>query len=365
MCHEGVIWSSEEASQSLCNPILTAARLGICEIVREILKACFYSYTFGNENRHAIFHLAILHRQEKVFNLVNKMDSFLWEWKAANRYERTNNILHLTARLVISSQVSGAALQMQRELQRFKSVENYVHPSLQEQRNGYGKTPREVFTKEHEKLVEKGEKWMKDTASSCSIVAALIITVVFAAAFTVPGGNKENGTPIFLQSIAFIVFAVSDALALFSSISSVLMFLAILTSRYSEDDFLESLPKKLMVGLITLVIWSRAEAKPLHTPVLTAATLGIYELVNEIMKAYFFSFVFAKNDDDDILRLAILNRHEKVFVIDPVHLTELAIRNGDEITEMKQGGDPRYQTANLQSHENDESMNAEGALIGM
>ncbi|KAJ0008174.1 hypothetical protein Pint_29128 [Pistacia integerrima] len=99
----------------------------------------------------------------------------------------------------------------------------------------------------------------KDESSSWShdppereIVAALIITVVFAAAFTVPCGNKENETPIFLQSIAFIVFAVSDALALFSSVSSVLMFLAILTSRYSEDDFLESLPKKLMVGLITL-----------------------------------------------------------------------------------------------------------------
>ncbi|KAJ0008168.1 hypothetical protein Pint_29124 [Pistacia integerrima] len=141
---------------------------------------------------------------------------------------------------------------MQRELQWFKAVESYVHPSLQEQRNGHGKTPREVFTKEHEKLVEKGEKWMKDTASSCSVVAALIITVVFAAAFTVPCGNKENGTPIFLHNIAFIVFAISDALALFSSISSVLMFLAILTSRYSEDDFLKSLPKKLMVGLITL-----------------------------------------------------------------------------------------------------------------
>lgn len=133
MCHEGVIWSSEEASQSLCNPILTAARLGICEIVREILKAYFYSYTFANECGHAIFHLAILHRQGKVFSLVTKMDSFLWEWKAANKKERTSNILHLTAELVISSQVSGAALQMQRELQWFKVIymsSSYVYKGL-------------------------------------------------------------------------------------------------------------------------------------------------------------------------------------------------------------------------------------------
>ncbi|KAJ0008166.1 hypothetical protein Pint_29126 [Pistacia integerrima] len=30
------------------------------------------------------------------------------------------------------------------------------------------------------------------------------------------------------------------------------MFLAIFTSRYAEEDFLESLPKKLIIGLVTL-----------------------------------------------------------------------------------------------------------------
>ncbi|XP_044495887.1 uncharacterized protein LOC123218488 isoform X1 [Mangifera indica] len=53
MCHDGVIWSKEEACQSLCDPILTAASLGICEIVREILKAYFYSYAFKNASGHA------------------------------------------------------------------------------------------------------------------------------------------------------------------------------------------------------------------------------------------------------------------------------------------------------------------------
>lgn len=122
MCHDGVIWSKEEACQSLCDPILTAASLGICEIVREILKAYFYSYAFKNASGHAIFHLAILHRQETVFSLVKKMDSFLWEWKAAPKHEKGHNVLHLIAELVISSQVSGAALQMQRELQWFKVI---------------------------------------------------------------------------------------------------------------------------------------------------------------------------------------------------------------------------------------------------
>lgn len=69
-----------------------------------------------------MLHLAILHRQENVFSLVKKMDSFLWEWKAAPKHEQGHNVLHLTAELVISSQVSGAALQMQRELQWFTVI---------------------------------------------------------------------------------------------------------------------------------------------------------------------------------------------------------------------------------------------------
>ena len=98
-----------------------------------------------------------------------------------------------------------------------------------------------------------GEQWMKDTATSCTVVGALIVTIMFAAVFTVPGGNNQNnGFPIFLNKKLFMVFIVSDALSLFSSSTSVLMFLGILTSRYAEEDFLESLPRKMIIGLSTL-----------------------------------------------------------------------------------------------------------------
>ncbi|XVF35128.1 hypothetical protein REPUB_Repub18cG0118100 [Reevesia pubescens] len=110
-----------------------------------------------------------------------------------------------------------------------------------------------VFTEEHKELVKEGERWMKDTANSCSVVAALIATVVFAAAITVPGGNNgDSGFPVFTSKKAFVIFAVSDALSLFSSTAAILMFLSILTARYAEDDFLQALPKRLIMGLLTL-----------------------------------------------------------------------------------------------------------------
>ena len=80
--------------------------------------------------------------------------------------------------------------------------------------------------------MKEGEKWMKDTATSCTVVGALIATIMFAAAFTVPGGNDQNtGIPMFFNENLFMLFIVSDSLSLFSSATSVFMFLGILTSR--------------------------------------------------------------------------------------------------------------------------------------
>jgi hypothetical protein len=44
----------------------------------------------------------------------------------------------------------------------------------------------------HKDLQKDGEKWMKDTANYCMLVATLIATVIFAIAFTVPGGNNQE-----------------------------------------------------------------------------------------------------------------------------------------------------------------------------
>ena len=52
-------------------------------------------------------------------------------------------------------------------------------------------TAPQIFTETHKDLVVAGEKWMKEAASSYTVVGALIITVIFAAAFTFPGGNEQ------------------------------------------------------------------------------------------------------------------------------------------------------------------------------
>lgn len=234
--------------------LFAAARLGNYKFIRELLKM-YPDITWGRDaNKHTIFHVAVIHRHENVYNLLYDLGSK----KFALKDNDGNNILHLAAIMPAQSRlniVSGAALQMQRELLWFKEVKTRVSPTDRRQLNNEGKTSQELFTEQHADLMVKGEIWMKETASQCMIVAALIATIMFAAAFTLPGGNNgDTGHPIFVKRSAFIVFAVTDAISLCTSSASILVFLAILTARYTENDFLASLPLKLMVGLVTLFI---------------------------------------------------------------------------------------------------------------
>ncbi|KAL7617238.1 hypothetical protein Lser_V15G03368 [Lactuca serriola] len=169
-----------------------------------------------------------------------------------------NNELHLAGQLAPMPKlnlVSGAALQMQRELQWFKGVEKFGKPKYKEAKNKRGETPVMVFRREHTQLRKEGEQWMKKTADSYTITAALIITIVFAAAITVPGGNdSDTGKAIYSRKPSFIIFVISDAISLFASTTSLLLFLSILTARYREEDFLYRLPLRLIVGLAMLFL---------------------------------------------------------------------------------------------------------------
>ncbi|XP_031287196.1 uncharacterized protein LOC116145900 isoform X2 [Pistacia vera] len=255
LCHGNeVTWNRREAFETFWSPFLEAAKHGIGEIVNEILNAYFHAYTYRyKDNGHGLLHMAILHRQEEIFKIVKERNVYLPSWKAINKGGKTDNILHLAGQSTASSQVSGAVFQMQREVQWFKALESYVHPSLQEQQNENNKTPREVFTEAHKELVKQGEKWMKRNATLESVVAALIIIATFGAIINLHRNNND-WILNFLHGTTFIVFITSDVLAFFFSAVSLVMFLSIHTSCYSENDFLVSLPTKLIIGLITLFI---------------------------------------------------------------------------------------------------------------
>ncbi|KAG6703586.1 hypothetical protein I3842_07G091100 [Carya illinoinensis] len=239
--------------RSSTTAMFRAVSAGNFEFVYCMGKANSELLEFAYGKRRSIFHSAVEYRQPRIFSLLyslKKRDA------ALNLVDVSKNtILHMAGKLSRETpiqHITGAALQMQKEMQWFKEVESICPPFCKEHLNTHGLNPRQLFTNKHQELRKEGERWMKDTATSCTVVGALIITIMFAAAFTILGDNNQNtGFPMLAHENLFKLFIIVDSLSLFSSMISVLMFLGILTSRY-EEDFLISLPRKMIIGLFTL-----------------------------------------------------------------------------------------------------------------
>ena len=110
-----------------------------------------------------------------------------------------------------------------------QEVENLVTPQAKFFMNKDKYIPQSLFSENHEKLRKDGEKWMKTTATSCFVVAALVATIAFTSALTLPGGDDQNnGIPIFQRDPIFVSFAIADALSLVSSSIAIVMFLSLI-----------------------------------------------------------------------------------------------------------------------------------------
>ncbi|KAF5809523.1 putative ankyrin repeat-containing domain, PGG domain, ankyrin repeat-containing domain superfamily [Helianthus annuus] len=236
--------------------VMTAINYGIVEFVNELLK---YNPDFiwrEDKRGRSIFSHAIVLRNEKIFSLFYRLGTKK-SIVASRRDIFQNNFLHLAAKLSPPAQlerVSGAALQMQ----WYKEVERLVQPDYKYHLNESHRKPHTLFSEEHKDLAKEGENWMKNTAGSSMIVGTLIASVMFTSFFTMPGGNDDkSGLPVMLQTnrndrIMFMLFTISNGLSLFTSSASVLTFVGILTARYAEEDFLVSLPTKLIIGISCL-----------------------------------------------------------------------------------------------------------------
>ncbi|XP_058086692.1 ankyrin repeat-containing protein ITN1-like [Magnolia sinica] len=237
-------------------PILLAAKMGVAEVVEKILEVFPIAVHDMNDEKKNIVLLAAENRQPHVYQLLLKKK--LLQETVFNKVDHEgNSALHLAATMTQNRPwlIPGAALQMQWEIKWFKFVQDSMPRHFFLQHNNNGKTPTETFTETHKKLIKQGGNWLTNTSQSCSVVAALIATVAFATATALPGGvNQENGSPTLEGKPAFEVFAISSLIALCLSVTSLIMFLAILTSRYQERDFARDLPVKLIIGLTSLFI---------------------------------------------------------------------------------------------------------------
>ncbi|XP_023745493.1 uncharacterized protein LOC111893656 isoform X5 [Lactuca sativa] len=237
--------------------LFLAAEMGNTAFVVEVIRQYPHLVREVNDNNHSIFHVAVSHRHEGIYNLLYEIGA-LRNLIITLEDKNGNNMLHLvgeSAKINRLQHIPGVGLQLHLETLWFKEVEAILPPPFREKKNASGLTPHEVFNKNHKELFSKGEEWMKETAAQLMVVASLIATISFAAAFTFPGGyDQVTGVPIFLKKNLSKIFIIFDGLSFISATTSILLVLSILGSDYSEHDFMISLPQQLMICLASLFI---------------------------------------------------------------------------------------------------------------
>ncbi|KAK3188518.1 hypothetical protein Dsin_028079 [Dipteronia sinensis] len=238
------------------NPLFSAIRAGNVKVVKLILEEYPQALEEINNKNQNILHVAAMYRQKEIFDLVKTKEIPMI--RLARQIDDDGyTILHSVAdtRHYKGWTRLGPAYKLQEELKWFDRVKKIMPSSYTILRAKNKKTALEILKDKHADQLIKAQSWIKETSQSCSGVAILVATVVFAAAFTVPGGtNDSNGFPIVLHSPYFVSFTVWDVASLSCSLTSVVMFLSILTSPFELEDFRVSLPRKLTFGFVLLLL---------------------------------------------------------------------------------------------------------------
>ncbi|XP_020205315.2 ankyrin repeat-containing protein NPR4 [Cajanus cajan] len=233
--------------------LLIAAKTGIVEIVENFLDVHPEAISHVNEDGQNILNMAVRYRQKKILQILQRKGAL--ELLAPQITIKGRTILHEIARMDYykAAHLAGVAFQLQDELRWYDKVRRIIPEHYNMHCDIDGHTPEDMLENEHDGMLKEAQQWLKETAQSCSTVAILVATVVFAAAYTIPGGT-ENGTPVFLHSHVFLFFTIMDVVALATSLASVVVFLSILTSPCELWDFHKSLPRKLNLGFALLFL---------------------------------------------------------------------------------------------------------------
>ncbi|XP_042962677.1 uncharacterized protein LOC122296947 [Carya illinoinensis] len=222
--------------------LFDAAMSGNVEFLAKFLRTFPGLIWARNERKRSVFHIAIIYRQENVFNLIYNIGA-VKDYLVGSKDSNGNNMRRLAGMLPNHDQerlgAPRANLQMQRELLWFKVVGKIARPYQKFAKNKAGKTPREVFIATHKELLKGGERAIKGTASSCMLVATLIAAVVFNAALTVPGASN-NEIPLKMEFEKSLHVRLMFGL---TSVSITAMLLVFIAAMFLIFDFkLEWLP---------------------------------------------------------------------------------------------------------------------------
>ncbi|KAK9062996.1 hypothetical protein SSX86_016866 [Deinandra increscens subsp. villosa] len=120
-------------------------------------------------------------------------------------------------------------------------IKNDVHTQLLQTK----KTNQNVhgIAKELRKLHREG---INNATNSVTVVAVLFATVAFAAIFTVPGGDDNDGKAVVVGGTSFKIFFIFNAIALFTSLAVVVVQITLVRGETKAERRVVEVINKLM-----------------------------------------------------------------------------------------------------------------------
>ncbi|KAL5988661.1 hypothetical protein ACLOJK_026759 [Asimina triloba] len=259
------------------SPILVAAMKGVEEMVEKIIESYPVAIRDVDQDGKNVVLLAVENRQPHIYHLLHQRlfastNSSPSQVVSVNQIKAAfkrvdkdgNGVRHLVAKPSPNRPrlISGAFLQMLWEIQWYQLAgdfkylttldrspwnEQFIKRSMPRhffaRLNNKGQTAKEVFIDTHEELNKEARKWLNTTSKSCSVIAALTATAAFSTVTTVPDQVEGN--------LTLTVFALASLTALFFSIASLIVFLAIIIYDYEEA---KRVRKELIFALNALIL---------------------------------------------------------------------------------------------------------------
>ncbi|GAV77266.1 Ank_2 domain-containing protein/Ank_3 domain-containing protein/Ank_4 domain-containing protein/PGG domain-containing protein [Cephalotus follicularis] len=120
-------------------------------------------------------------------------------------------------------------------------IKKDVHSQLEQTR----RTNKNVhhISKELRKLHREG---INNATNSVTVVAVLFATVAFAAIFTLPGGDDNDGKAVVVSSVSFKIFFIFNAIALFTSLAVVVVQITLVRGETKAERRVVEVINKLM-----------------------------------------------------------------------------------------------------------------------
>ncbi|KAL1106647.1 hypothetical protein V6Z11_D04G219800 [Gossypium hirsutum] len=149
-------------------------------------------------------------------------------------YGSVRNLMELEGAFGITPQEAHNTLRSKKQHQKQKQIKELLEELENDQ---VAEEPVRHF-----RLPNVSTERLEAIRNTHLIVAALIATVTFAAAITVPGGlesekGSKQGTPFLIHEAAFKVFVVTNALAFIFSVSALFIYFGVLDILLSRFKF--------------------------------------------------------------------------------------------------------------------------------